>query len=225
MGMFHRVADILSANLNDLVDRFEDPEKMLKQAIREMESAMDESLDHAAKVLATAKLTRRQLNDELSRVVELDAVAETAVRANDEAQARQVLARRQEHQTLVEALQSEFDAAEACGQRLRRQINGMRIKMSDARRRLATLSARRRTTDATKVMIGRCPTGVTAGESNHAIERAENSVAFAEAEAESLQELLELWSEEPAREQRSQEYVEIELGRIRQRIAAEPKSA
>ena len=36
MGLFQRFGDIVSANLNDMVDRFEDPEKMLKQAVREM---------------------------------------------------------------------------------------------------------------------------------------------------------------------------------------------
>ena len=40
MGIFHRVSDIISANINDLVDRFEDPERMLRQAIREMQESI-----------------------------------------------------------------------------------------------------------------------------------------------------------------------------------------
>ena len=56
MGLFRRFGDILSANLNDLVDRFEDPEKMLRQAIREMEQAVASGLNSAAKVVANERL-------------------------------------------------------------------------------------------------------------------------------------------------------------------------
>ena len=61
MGLFQRVGDILSANFNDLIDRFEDPEKMLRQAIREMEALIAETLDGAAQSIATEKLIGKDL--------------------------------------------------------------------------------------------------------------------------------------------------------------------
>ena len=61
MGLFRRFGDIVSANLNDLVNHFEDPEKMLRQAIREMEEAVASALNEAAKVVANEKLLAKQL--------------------------------------------------------------------------------------------------------------------------------------------------------------------
>jgi phage shock protein A len=62
MGIFRRFTDILSANLNDLIDRFEDPEKALRQAIREMEQAVTDALNSAAKVIANERLLTKPIN-------------------------------------------------------------------------------------------------------------------------------------------------------------------
>ncbi|MEX0715394.1 MAG: PspA/IM30 family protein, partial [Planctomycetaceae bacterium] len=62
MRIFARISDIISANLNDVIDRFEDPEAMLKQAVREMEQALDSTTDAAAKAIASERLLVRQLD-------------------------------------------------------------------------------------------------------------------------------------------------------------------
>jgi hypothetical protein len=56
MGLFGRISDIISANLNEMIDRFEDPEKMLKQAIREMEDAIGGARRETARAMAAEKL-------------------------------------------------------------------------------------------------------------------------------------------------------------------------
>ena len=60
MPLVRRIAGIVSANLNDAVDRCEDPEKMLRQAVREMEEAFHRALDRAATAIAQEKLLSRQ---------------------------------------------------------------------------------------------------------------------------------------------------------------------
>jgi phage shock protein A len=62
MGMFRRARDILSANISDLVERLEDPEKILRQVIREMEDAVLAALRGAARVVAEEKLLQRELD-------------------------------------------------------------------------------------------------------------------------------------------------------------------
>ncbi|MHC4666592.1 MAG: PspA/IM30 family protein, partial [Planctomycetota bacterium] len=52
MGIFSRISDIISANLNDMVEGFEHPERMLKQAVREMETTIDQALQSTAKTIA-----------------------------------------------------------------------------------------------------------------------------------------------------------------------------
>jgi phage shock protein A len=60
MSLFKRVGDIISANLNDLVEKFEDPELMLKQAIREMETSIGEARQEVARAMASDKLVRKK---------------------------------------------------------------------------------------------------------------------------------------------------------------------
>ena len=61
MGLFKRLQDILSANMGEMVETFEDPEPMLKQAIREMEAAVGEGRQETAKAIASEKLVRKEL--------------------------------------------------------------------------------------------------------------------------------------------------------------------
>ena len=63
MRLFQRIGDIIAANLNDLVDRFEDPEVMLKQAIREMETMIEGATGGAARAIAGERLLARDLSD------------------------------------------------------------------------------------------------------------------------------------------------------------------
>ena len=63
MRLFRRIGDIVAANLNDLVDRFEDPEVMLKQAIREMETMIEDATADAARAIAAERLLARDLSD------------------------------------------------------------------------------------------------------------------------------------------------------------------
>ncbi len=63
MRLFQRIGDIIAANLNDLVDRFEDPEVMLKQAIREMDTMIDGATASAVRAIATERLLSKDLSD------------------------------------------------------------------------------------------------------------------------------------------------------------------
>src|SRR4029077_5255796 len=97
MGLFQRFGDIISANLNDMVDRFEEPEKMLKQAVREMEAAISDAKRETARAMASEKLAAKELAESERQGREWGQRAEQAVRAGDDAMARKALTRKQEH--------------------------------------------------------------------------------------------------------------------------------
>ncbi len=61
MGIFSRVSDIISANLNEMIEKFEDPEKMLKQAVREMAASIEEVRKSAGQGMADAKMVAKEL--------------------------------------------------------------------------------------------------------------------------------------------------------------------
>ncbi|MDB5335151.1 MAG: hypothetical protein JWN70_770 [Planctomycetaceae bacterium] len=191
MGLFRRISDIISANLNEMTEGFEDPEKMLKQAIREMEQSIADATQETAKVLANDKLLARELANNENQAREWQRKAEQAVTAGDDNLARKALSRKGEHQKLVVALQDQLTAAQDATRILKHQLEGMKAKLAEAKRNLSTLSARNRAADFKKKMntpatqLDACGTDDAFAK----FERLREKVERAEAEADALAEL------------------------------------
>src|SRR2546427_7564787 len=134
MGVLQRVGDILSANIHDLVDRFEDPEKMLRQAIREMEALVQETMDGAAKSIATEKLLLKDLASEEHLAKQWEDKAERAVQAGDDPAARKALGRRMEHERLAKSLPKEPLGAEKATNAPHAQTHHMQATITTATR-------------------------------------------------------------------------------------------
>jgi phage shock protein A len=189
MGLFGRISDIISANLNDMIDRFEDPEKMLKQAVREMETAIDEAKRETARAMAAEKLGGKELADNERQAAEWGRRAEQAVRAGDDALARRALTRKVEHDKVSAALRDQTAAAADASRTLRRQLEAMQAKLAEARRRLGTLAARQKAAAVRAKMqagVGEVEVNTEAFEK---FERLRKKVERVEAETEALHEL------------------------------------
>ena len=152
MGVFRRISDIISANLNDLTEGFEDPERMLKQAVREMEETIAEVTNQTAKAMANETTLSRELERNRVQQQQWQARAEKAVEEGSEDLARKALTRKNEHEKLVAALKDQLEAAQEASGSLRCQLAAMKAKMAEGRRNLATLSARKRAADFRKKM-------------------------------------------------------------------------
>jgi phage shock protein A len=192
MGLFKRISDIISANLNEMTEGLEDPERMLKQAIREMEQSIADATQETAKVLANEKLLAKELANNERQVDDWGRKAEQAVGSGDDNLARKALGRKQEHQKLVTALQDQLNAAQDASRTLKHQLDGMQAKLAEAKRNLATLSARQRAADFKKKMHTSevaVETGAASDDAFAKFERMREKVERAEAEAEALAEL------------------------------------
>jgi phage shock protein A len=192
MGLFKRISDIISANLNDMTEGLEDPEKMLKQAIREMEQTIADATQETAKVLANEKLLAKEMNNNQRQADDWQRKAEQAVGSGDDNLARKALARKQEHQKLVTALQDQLTAAQDASKTLKHQLDGMQAKLAEGKRNLSTLSARQRAADFKKKMHTNevaAETGAASDDAFAKFERMRDKVERAEAEAEALAEL------------------------------------
>lgn len=191
MGFFKRVSDIISANLNDLADQYEDPEKMLRQATREMEASIAEVTQQTAKAMANTKTLTRELERNRKSAQQWEERAIRAVEAGDDDLAKKAITRKQEHEKLAAALGDEVVTAGEASTSLQRQLGGMKAKLSEAKRNLATLAARKRAADfRRKVAVQACGVDTDVDESAFAkFERLKSKVEQAEAEAEALAEL------------------------------------
>jgi phage shock protein A len=191
MGLFKRISDIISANFNEMVEDFEDPELMLKQAIREMEQSINEVTEQTAKAMANEKMIRRELERNRSQAESWQSRAETSLVDGDEDLARKSLSRKREHEKLVAALQDQLESALEASGTLRRQLDAMKAKLAEAKRNHATLAARKRAADFRKKASVEVSVVSTDVDDNAfaKFERMRAKVEQAEAEAEALSEL------------------------------------
>jgi phage shock protein A len=190
MGLIKRVSALVTANLNELVEQCEDPEKMLKQAVREMETALGQLMDGAARAIAHHKLLARQLAEQRSAAERRLQSAEAAMARGDDEAARGELRQRVEHQRLAEVLARQVESADALGQRLRGQVTAMRVRLAEARRKLVDISARNRAAKAQRKFVEQLPTGTCAGAATSNFENLCTRVEQSEAETEAMLELL-----------------------------------
>ena len=153
MGIFKRISDIISANLNDLTEGFENPERMLRQAVREMEETIAEVTNQTAKAMANETTLARELERNRAQRQQWQGRAEKAVEEGDDELARKAIIRKNEHEQLVEALNDQLKACPGCQCESPPPIGGgMKAKLAEGRRNLATLSSRKRAADFRKKM-------------------------------------------------------------------------
>jgi phage shock protein A len=227
MRLFQRISDIIAANLNDLVDRFEDPEVMLKQAIREMETMIEEATGGAARAIAGERLLARDLRDHEQKTTSWRARAEQAVVRSDDDLARQAIARAHEHEVMAQALLGQRTSAEQTAQALRGQVAAMRAKQAEARRKLESLAARRQVAQNGRDLHGMVSRSRRGSNGFARFEKMHRQIEQAEAEAEVLGELYEttelsLEADIAAREQALR--VEAELAAMKERVRASQAS-
>ena len=94
MSIFARVSDIFKANVNEILDRMEDPEKMVKQMIIEMEEALVKATSALAKAMANERNLRKQQENALSQAKQWEEKAAMALKAGNADLAKQALSKK-----------------------------------------------------------------------------------------------------------------------------------
>jgi phage shock protein A len=220
MRLFRRIGDIVAANLSDLVDRFEDPEVMLKQAIREMETMIEHATGAAARAIAAERMLARDLSDHERHARRWYDRAEEAVVHGDDDLARKAIARAHEHDAMAQALVDQRSSSEQTAQALRSQISAMKAKHAEAGRKLASLSARRQIAANGRAFRRLAWTSSSGTNGFARYEHMRSQIEHAEVEAEVQSELddrveRELETEVESRERARR--VETELSAIKER--------
>ncbi len=111
MGIITRFKDIMSANINAMLDKAEDPEKMIDQYMRNLESDLGKVKAETASVMADEARAKRELDECNIEIEKLQAYAEKAVLAGNDEDAKQFLTRKQTMMNTQNALQQSYDLA------------------------------------------------------------------------------------------------------------------
>ena len=188
-NMFKRISDVISANLNDLIDRVEDPERMIKQIIREMEENISKAKEGVIEAIASEKQLQKDLEQHRRQSSEWQKKAEEALQVDKEELARAALMRKKEHDNIIKALEPSWEAAKNTSERLKIQLHALEAKLEEARRKRSTLVARQRAAEARQHMdktLANFQAGLDA-QANFA--RMEDKVTEMEARVEAAAEL------------------------------------
>lgn len=187
MGIFSRVSDVIKANINDLLDKAEDPEKMIKQMVLEMEESVNKATLSVAQSIANEKQLQRRLDNEKSNVDEWQAKAEQAIKANRDDLAKAALEKRVVAQKNVDDLMPVVQSAKITAEKLKTQLDQLKKKLDEARSRQNTLIARSNAAKAEK-QLNQAMSG-TGSDAFSKFDKFENKVEQMEAEAEAFGEI------------------------------------
>ncbi len=187
--LFKRISDVIAANLNDLVDRVEDPERMIKQLIREMEENISNAREGVIDAVASEKQLAKELDSQRRQAGEWHQRARLALESGNETLAREALTRKKEHDGIVASLDVSWQSARRTGERLKSQLRALEAKLEEARLKKGSLVARQRAAQARAQMDqvqDRFQTGL---DLNHSFGRMADKVGEMEARMEAREEL------------------------------------
>jgi phage shock protein A len=142
MGIFTRFRDIISSNINAILDKAEDPEKLIKLMIREMEDTLVEIKAACAGAMASSKKVQRQLEALQSRIHYWEEKAEMAVKKGRDDLAREALVEKRRYTLIVESLENELTEHNLLIEQYHDDIRQLEDKLKSAREKQRMLLQR-----------------------------------------------------------------------------------
>lgn len=142
MGVFSRLSDIISSNINAMLDRAEEPEKMVRLMIQEMEDTLVEIKASCAGAMATQKRVQRELQQTRDRATRWEEKAQLAVNKGREDLAREALREKRRYRERVDTLEEELLQSEAVIDQYQSDIGQLEDKLGTAREKQRLLIQR-----------------------------------------------------------------------------------
>ncbi len=190
MGIFARLARLIKSNINDLISRSEDPEKMLNQIVIDMSSQLIEAKKQVAASIADEKKLAKQTEQAAATAAEWERRAMMAVRAGDDALAKEALARKREGDDLTAAFRGQWEKQKASVDQLKQALRALNSKIEEAKRKKNLLIARKKRAEAQKA-IQETMSGLRNASAFEAFDRMADKIDRIEAEAEAGAEIAE----------------------------------
>jgi phage shock protein A len=188
MGIFSRLGTLIKSNINDLITKAEDPEKMLTQVLIEMTQQLTEAKKAVAVAIADEKKLQKQYTQEADKAKEWERKAIVAVRGGDDNLARQALGRKQEHETIAGQFQTQWLAQKQAVEKLKDALRLLNNKIEEAKRKKNILIARKKRAEAQQ-QIANTMQGLGDTSAFDTFDRMAERIQLMEAEAEAGAEL------------------------------------
>ena len=193
MGFLSRLAQLIKSNINDLINKSEDPEKMLNQVIVDMNQQLVEAKKQVAVAIADEKRLNKQFGNELTKSKEWENKAMLAVRAEDDELAKEALLRRKEHDAIAAQYQEQWVRQKALTDQLKIALKALSHKIGEAQRKKNVLIARKRRAEAMK-SIQETMSGLSDASAFQTFDRMAEQIDQMEAETEAGAEVAEQYT-------------------------------
>lgn len=188
MGLFDRVSRVVRANLNDLVSKAEDPEKILEQTIVDMQEDLVQMRQAVASAIASQKRTQQQYNQAQTEANNWQQRAQLALQKGDENLAREALLRKKTNSETAATLQTQLEQQNTMVDTLKRNLIALEGKISEAKTKKDMLKARASAAKANE-QLQKVVGNMSTSSSMAAFDRMEEKVLQMEARSQAAAEL------------------------------------
>ncbi|WP_439516913.1 PspA/IM30 family protein [Limnospira sp.] len=221
MGLFDRIGRVVRANLNDLVNKAEDPEKILEQAVIEMQEDLIQLRQAVAQTIAQQKRSQQQYNQAQSQANQWQSRAQLALQKGDENLAREALQRKKGYVETANTLEMSLRQQTEQVETLKRNLVSLESKISEAKTKKNMLKARAQAAKANE-QLNNLLGGINTSSATSAFERMEEKVMIQEAKSQATAELMDSDLEEQFIKLEAGSDVDDELAAMKAQLAGAP---
>lgn len=218
MGVFSRLSDIVNSNINAMLDKAEDPEKIVRLIIQEMEDTLVEVRSNAARAIADRKEVGRKKDEFVVRAREWESKAELAIAKGRDDLARGAISAKRKAEEMIGLFDKELDEIEKTVSKTNDDLEKLQAKLKEARAKQRSLEIRRNAA-SDSVRISRQVHDGRIDEALARFERYERRIDELEAEAESYVMGRPKSLEQEFRELESEDDVNAEFEALKRRVA------
>ena len=209
MGVLQRFKDIMSSNINALLDKAEDPEKMVDQCLRDLNSDLGKVKAETAAVMADEQRAKRELDECTAEIAKMQSYAEKAVLAVNDTDAKSFLTKKADLTNKQASLQQAYDLAAANSMKMRqmhdklvKDINELNARRESIKEKVRVAKAQERINQMGS-SIGGAEASMSAfdrmeAKANSMLDRANAMAELNSGETDSLDDLAAKYDSAPA---------------------------
>ena len=188
MGIFQRLSDLLKSNINDLIDKAEDPEKMVKQIIIDMQKELNNSTQALGKAVASERIAKKQYEQAAAKSADWENKAKDALSTGNEELAKKALTNKVKADKDTAQYKEMYDTISQQTETIRTQVEVLKSKLEEAKSRQAMLIARSQMADTQK-SLAQAAGGFDVSSASAKFDRMEEKVVQKEAQAQAFTDI------------------------------------